>query len=67
MPNDLPVLHPVNITGSPATSGIGLVAALALQGATGGFVWPTDTAGWLNVVMSIAVFLLGLFVKQPGK
>ena len=72
MPNDtepenLPLVHPDNALGSPLTSAVGAVAALILQGVIGGFVVPHDVMGCLNIALSVAVFVLGLLLKSPGK
>lgn len=60
MPTD-PLLHPANITGSPASSAAGVAAmAPVVIGALSSFHVPTSAAEWITLAFGVlALFLRG--------
>lgn len=61
-----PLLHTQNILGSPLTTAGGLLGGGALYLGTQGITWPTDTQGWITLIISVIVAVAGALVKQGG-
>ena len=70
MPAELPttpVLHQDNAAGSPLTTAAGALIGAGQYLGTQGLAVPHDSQGWIQLLIGIAVAVLGAFLKQPGK
>lgn len=58
-----PLFHASNVLGSPASSLAGAAAVLSVVGQSLTNGWPTNVAGWVTVIVSVATGVGALFTR----